>query len=325
MQLVTLNVSGGAQPGVVIGNQILALPAAASVLPAARCIPPSVRAILEAGDAALDLIRRISDQAAAARDALREQGALMARRDASLLAPIPDPGLVVSAGMNYGGHLKEMNTPIPERPTHFLKSPRAVVGPGAPIVLPPSNPDMVDWEGEFCVVIGRPCHNVSAKEALDHVAGYTIANDVSARDWVAPVFAATGIMGPIHAWERNILGKQFPSFCPLGPTLVTRDEIADPGALKLTTRLNGKIMQRANTNDLVFGVRELIAYFSQFYLLRPGDVITTGSPAGVGYGRNPKVFMRPGDTIEVRIDGIGTLANPVVAAGRAADRRSPIC
>jgi 2-keto-4-pentenoate hydratase/2-oxohepta-3-ene-1,7-dioic acid hydratase in catechol pathway len=204
-----------------------------------------------------------------------------------------------------------MNTPAPKQPTGFFKSVTAVTGPGGPIRLPKSHPDMVDWEGEFSAVIGKPCHNVSEAEALQYVAGYTLINDVSARDWVAAVFKSEGIMGAIHAWDHNILGKQFPTFCPMGPSIATADEIPDPGKVDITTSLNGKVMQSACTDDLVFSIPKLIAYYSQFYLFRPGDVITTGSPAGVGYGRNPKVFMKAGDTIEVTVEGIGTLRNPV--------------
>lgn len=314
MRLVTLKASGSARPGVVFGDRILNLTATAAVMPAARCVPLTLRGILEAGELALDVIRSILDKATLHEAALGDQGALVGMRDAKLLAPIPKPRLIVSAGLNYHEHLKEMRTPVPDRPAQFLKSPNAVVGPSAPIVLPPSNPDMVDWEGELCVVVGKPCHKVSAKEALGFVAGYTIANDVSARDWVASIFAAKDIMGPIHAWEQNILGKQFPTFCPLGPVIATSDEIKEPGALELTTRLNGAVMQHAQTSDLVFGVPDLIAHFSQYYLLQPGDIITTGSPAGVGYGRIPKLFMKPGDTIEVEVGGIGILSNPVVSA-----------
>jgi 2-keto-4-pentenoate hydratase/2-oxohepta-3-ene-1,7-dioic acid hydratase in catechol pathway len=228
-----------------------------------------------------------------------------------VLAPIPDPGMVLSVGMNYHEHLKEMKTPVPEKPAAFTKSVASIIGSGDPIKVPPSAPDMLDWEGEFSVVIGRPCHRVSKERALDYVAGYTLVNDVSARDWVAAIFKAQGIMGPIHAWEHNVLGKMFPTFCPMGPALLTKDELPDPGNVKIETRLNGKVMQSANTDDLVFGVAELIAYYSQFYLFRPGDVITTGSPSGVGYGRNPKVFMKPGDVIEVEVREIGILRNTV--------------
>jgi 2-keto-4-pentenoate hydratase/2-oxohepta-3-ene-1,7-dioic acid hydratase in catechol pathway len=249
----------------------------------------------------------------ALRQRLRERGVLLSQERVTLAAPIPEPGVILSAGMNFRAHLEEMNTPVPKQPTAFIKSSAAVIGPGEAIRPPKSAADMVDWEGEFSAVIGRPCHNVSAAEALDYVAGYTLINDVSARDWVAPVFSATGTMGPILAWEANILGKQFPTFCPLGPVIVTKDEIPDPDDVDLETRLNGQVMQKTNTSDLVFGVARLIEHFSRFYRFRPGDVITTGSPAGVGYGRNPKVFMKAGDLIEVEAMGIGVLANPVGA------------
>ena len=234
-------------------------------------------------------------------------------KDAKLLAPIPDPGLVLSVGMNYHEHLKEMKTPVPEKPAAFTKSVASIIASGEPIKLPASNPDMLDWEGEFSVVIGKPCHRVKASQALDYVAGYTLVNDVSARDWVAPIFKAQGIMGPIHAWEHNLLGKMFPTFCPMGPCLVTRDELPDPTRVQIQTRLNGKVMQDANTDDLVFSIVQLIEYYSHFYLFKPGDVITTGSPSGVGYGRNPKLFMKAGDVVEVEVQGIGVLRNPVQA------------
>lgn len=168
--------------------------------------------------------------------------------------------------------------------------------------------------GVFSAVFGRPCHGVDAGEALEYVAGYTLINDVSARDWVAPVFAASGVMGPIFAWEQNLLGKQFPTFCPMGPVLATREEVPDPDGVDLQTTLNGEVMQSASTSDLVFGLAALIAHYSRFYRFLPGDVITTGSPSGVGYGRSPQRFMKAGDTIAVRASGIGTLTNPVVDA-----------
>jgi acylpyruvate hydrolase len=317
VQLVTL--AGHAGAGVIVGEEVADLAGCREAIAAARLVPATVRGILEAGDAALDPVRDIADRIGASdglAEQLRETGALTLRNGARLLAPVPDPGMILSCGMNYREHLREMNSAVPEYPTSFIKNRNAIIGPDAPIVLPASHPDMVDWEGEFSVVIGRPCHAVSEAEALDYVAGYTLINDVSARNWVAPVFHATGVMPGVLAWERNLLGKQFPTFCPTGPILTTRDEVPDPDAVQLTTLLNGETMQSANTNDLVFGVRKLIAYYSQWYQFRPGDIITTGSPSGVGYGRNPKVFMRPGDRIEVRATGVGTLANPVVAAAK---------
>lgn len=315
MQLVTL--AGHAEAGVIVGEEVAYLAGCREAIAAARLVPATVRGILEAGDAALDLIRGIADRIGSSdslAEQLREGRALMPRSGARLLAPVPDPAMILSCGMNYREHLREMNSPVPEYPTSFIKNRNAIIGPDAPIVLPASHPDMVDWEGEFSVVIGRPCHAVSEAEALDYVAGYTLINDVSARDWVAPVFDATGAMPGVLAWERNLLGKQFPTFCPTGPILATRDEVPDPDAVQLTTLRNGETVQAANTDDLVFGVRKLIAYYSQWYQFRPGDIVTTGSPSGVGYGRNPKVFLRAGDRIEVSATGVGALANPVVAA-----------
>jgi 2-keto-4-pentenoate hydratase/2-oxohepta-3-ene-1,7-dioic acid hydratase in catechol pathway len=319
MHLVTLSVAGRAAPGILIGEEILDLGAAAGVLPAAGLVPASMRGLLEGGDAALELVRSIRRQVledeGSLSTQLRDRGALVSAADVTLLAPVPDPGVILGAGLNYRAHLKEMkDTPVPDRPASLYKSPAAVIGPGAAIVPPQEWADMVDWEGEFSAVFGRACHRVKASEALDYIAGYTLINDVSARNWVPGVFSAKGVFGPIHAWEHNILGKQFPTFCPMGPTLATRDEIADPGKVNITTTLNGKVMQSACTDDLIFGLRELIEYYSQFYRFRPGDIISTGTPSGVGYGRSPQVFMQPGDVVAIAVKEIGTLSNPVAAA-----------
>jgi len=319
MQLVTLERNGRAEAGVVIDGEVLSLAGAADAVAAARGLPPTLRAIFEAGEGALDKVRRTADaaraEAVAAR--LRESGALAARDSVTLLAPVPDTWFILSCGMNSRAHSREMNSAPPPHPYGFSKSLTAIIGTGASIVLPASNPGMVDWEGEFSVVIGRRCHNVSAADAMDYVVGYTLVNDVSARDWVAGVRAKAGIMEPILAWDRNILGKQFPTFCPMGPTVATKDEIADIGGTRVVTRLNGEVMQSATMDDLVFGVPELIEYYSRFYVFRPGDIITTGSPPGVGHGRKPPVYMRPGDRIEVSSEAIGTLSNPVVAEAAA--------
>jgi 2-keto-4-pentenoate hydratase/2-oxohepta-3-ene-1,7-dioic acid hydratase in catechol pathway len=317
MQLVTLGRQGRATPGVIVADEVLDLPGTADRIPEVTMVPSSVRTILEGGDTTLELVRRIADRVAANEglaDDLRASEVLIPRANASLLAPIPDPSMVLCCSLNYREHLKEMNTPIPEKPAAFVKAIASIVGPGTPILLPKSNAEMVDWEGEFCAVIGKPCYNVSADEALDYVAGYTLINDVSARDWIPVLMNAKGLMGPIHAWEQSILGKQFPTFCPMGPALVTKDEIGDPNSVQLTTKINGVTMQYANTSDLVFGIADLIAHYSKFYRFLPGDVVSTGSPSGVGYGRNPKIFMRDGDLVDVAVDGVGVLSNPVASA-----------
>jgi 2-keto-4-pentenoate hydratase/2-oxohepta-3-ene-1,7-dioic acid hydratase in catechol pathway len=295
MHLVMFSKDREPRAGVIDGEEIVDINACD------RSLPSTIKGLLQAN--AVSRVRRV----------LKSKKHRLPRKKAKLLPPIPNPGLLLSVGMNYHEHLKEMKTPVPEKPAAFTKSVASIIGPGQPILLPRSHPDMVDWEGEFTVVIGRAGHRIPAEKALDHVAGYTIVNDVSARDWVAPIFQSSGIMGPIHAWEHNLLGKMFPTFCPMGPALATRDEVPDPGKVRIITRLNGQVMQNANTDDLVFGVARLIEYYSQFYRFLPGDCITTGSPSGVGFGRNPKVFMKPGDTIEVEVQGVGVLSNPIKA------------
>jgi 2-keto-4-pentenoate hydratase/2-oxohepta-3-ene-1,7-dioic acid hydratase in catechol pathway len=280
MKLVTFEVEGHTRAGVLEGDDIYALGA-------------SMKEVIASGKF--------------------ERGSRYRKSQVKLRAPVPDPCLVLSVGMNYHEHLEEMKTPVPEKPAAFTKSVASIIASDEPIKVPAANPSMLDWEGEFSVVIGKPCHRVKASQALDYVFGYTLVNDVSARDWVAPIFKAQGIMGPIHAWEHNLLGKMFPTFCPMGPCIVTRDEIADPANVQIQTRLNGKVMQDANTDDLVFSVVQLVEYYSQFYRFLPGDVITTGSPSGVGFGRNPKVFMKPGDVVEVEVKQIGILRNTIEA------------
>ena len=296
MHLVMFMKDKQARAGVIDGEDIVDINAND------RSLPPSLKGILEAG--ALARVKKL----------LKSRKHRTPRRRAKLLPPISNPGLLLSVGMNYHEHLREMKTPVPEKPTAFTKSVASIIASGQPILLPASHPDMVDWEGEFTVVIGKSGYRIPAAKALDHVAGYTIVNDVSARDWVAPIFSSTGIMGPIHAWEHNLLGKMLPTFCPMGPCIATKDEVPDPNNVRIVTRLNGQVMQDANTDDLVFSVAKLIEYYSQFYRFLPGDCITTGSPSGVGFGRNPKVFMKAGDTIEVEVSGIGVLSNPVEAA-----------
>ena len=282
--------------GVIDGDDVIDINAAD------RSLPTTLKGILEAG--ALARVKKV----------LKSKKGRTPFKRAKLLPPISNPGLLLSVGMNYHEHLKEMKTPVPEKPAAFTKSVASIIASGEPIQLPASHPEMVDREGEFTVVIGKGGYRIPAAKALDHVAGYTLVNDVSARDWVAAIFSSTGIMGPIHAWEHNLLGKMMPTFCPMGPCLATKDEVPDPNNVKIVTRLNGQVMQDANTDDLVFSVAKLIEYYSQFYRFLPGDCITTGSPSGVGFGRNPKVFMKAGDTIEVEVSGIGVLSNPVKAA-----------
>lgn len=214
-----------------------------------------------------------------------------------LLAPI-EPVNIIAIGLNYRRHAEESGKSIPAEPVIFIKLTSSVIGPNDPIQLPQDAPDEVDYEAELAVVIGRTARNVSESQALDHVLGYTCANDVSARD--------CQIRRDIQ-WAR---AKSFDTFCPLGPCVVI-DPDTNPNALPITSRLNGKIMQSSNTADMIFSVPGLISYLSRQFTLLPGTVILTGTPEGVGYAREPAVFLRKGDTIEVEIEGIGSITNPV--------------
>jgi 2-keto-4-pentenoate hydratase/2-oxohepta-3-ene-1,7-dioic acid hydratase in catechol pathway len=309
-----------AHVAVVVGdNELLDLVALRGVLPEAKEVPAEMRALLAGGEAALAGVQQCIDSvtalAADEQDRLRQSDILQVWDNVTFLPPVPDPTIILSVGMNYHAHLEEMqNSPALPYPPAFLMTHQALNGHGKPIVAPPQCPDMIDYEGEFCFVFGRTCHNVSEDEAMDYVAGYTIANDVSARDWVAAFFAAEKPFEAISAWDRNLLGKQLPTFCPCGPVIVTKDEIADPHDLQLTVTLNGEVMQSSKTDDLIFDLPQIIAYFSQWYRFSPGDIVTTGSPPGVGAGRKPPVYMKPGDVVEVEIEGIGKLSNPIVAA-----------
>ncbi len=280
-------------------------------------IPGSVRGILAGGPAGLDAVRRLVDEAESARDSERErwrEDQVLLPAATRLLSPIPDPAMILSVGSAYRSHLEEMKAQAPKNPSGFIKVMATLAGTGAPIVLPPQNPAMVDFEGEFCCVIGTPFHNVTEDQAMRHVAGYTICNDVSARDWVEAAMGPREPQAAAAGWRLNHLGKQFPGFCPVGPVLLTRDEVPDPPDLRLTTRLNGDVMQSARTGDLIFSVARTLSYFSRWYRFSPGDIVTTGSPAGVGYGRDPRVFLKPGDVVSVEVEKIGVLTNPVKCA-----------
>jgi len=219
---------------------------------------------------------------------------------AKLLTPLVPPA-ILCIGLNYRKHAAEGNNPIPEHPVLFMKMPSAVQNPGDPIFLPTRLASTkVDYECELAVVIGKACKNATKANALDYVLGYTCANDVSARDWQ--------ISWGGSQWCR---GKTFATFCPLGPTLVTKDEIANPNQLGIKTTLNDEVMQDWNTNDMIFDVPTLIEFLSGSSVLAPGTVILTGTPHGVGAARKPPVFLQDGDRVTIDIEGIGSLTNPV--------------
>jgi 2-keto-4-pentenoate hydratase/2-oxohepta-3-ene-1,7-dioic acid hydratase in catechol pathway len=220
--------------------------------------------------------------------------------DAVQLGPPIRPGKIIGIGLNYRDHAAETGQALPEFPTVFAKFPNAVTGPSEPIRLPASSAQ-VDYEGELGVVIGRRSRAVPQSEALAVVAGYVIVNDVSARD----------VQNRTSQWT---LGKSFDSFAPIGPFLVTADEIPDPQQLALAVRVNGELVQDSTTANMVFSVAELVCLLSEVITLEPGDLIATGTPGGVGAARVPPLFLRDGDIVEVAIEGLGSLRNPVAAA-----------
>jgi len=221
--------------------------------------------------------------------------------EGTIQAPIPDPGKVICIGLNYRDHAEESGMAIPEEPVCFSKFGNTIIGPGESIRLPAVS-QQVDYEAELVVVIGKRAYGVAREDAFDYVAGYMNGHDVSARDWQ--------IGKPGKQW---LLGKTPDTFAPIGPWLVTRDEVADPHAMDISLRLNGETMQSGNTREFIFGVDELIAYLTQIMTLEPGDIIFTGTPPGVGMARDPQVFLKPGDQVEVEIAGLGVLGNPVIA------------
>ncbi|MGH3145408.1 MAG: fumarylacetoacetate hydrolase family protein [Rubrobacter sp.] len=220
--------------------------------------------------------------------------------DARLHAPVPRPAKVICIGLNYEDHAEETGAPIPEQPIVFAKYANSIVGPGEAIVIP-SITEQPDYEAELAVVIGRTARNVPESEALDHVFGYTNANDVSARDVQ---------LGEGGQWTR---GKAIDTFCPTGPHIVTRDEVPDEQSLSVRCILNGEVVQDGHTSKMIFSVPELVAFLSTGMTLVPGDVIITGTPPGVGMARDPQLWLKSGDEVSVEIEGLGTLTNPVEA------------
>jgi 2-keto-4-pentenoate hydratase/2-oxohepta-3-ene-1,7-dioic acid hydratase in catechol pathway len=218
-----------------------------------------------------------------------------------LLAPIPRPRKLICVGLNYRDHAAETGATIPDVPTIFNKFATAVIGPGADIVLPKVSKSP-DYEAEFAFIVGIGGRRIAAEDWKKHIFGYTIVNDVSARDYQ-------------RATTQWLMGKTFDTFAPLGPWIVTADEIADPHNLNIQLEINGELLQNSNTRELIFKIPDLIVFLSSVFTLEPGDIVSTGTPSGVGVARSPQRFLRPGEEVIVRIQGIGELVNPVVAEG----------
>jgi 2-keto-4-pentenoate hydratase/2-oxohepta-3-ene-1,7-dioic acid hydratase in catechol pathway len=236
---------------------------------------------------------------AAAQKAIDGASSTLALAEVKLLAPIPRPGKIICIGLNYSDHAAETGQAIPKFPVVFSKYSNTVIATGDPIILPRVSNE-VDYEAELGFVIGKTARHVSAAQALDYVAGYMPINDVSARDY----------QNRTSQWT---IGKTFDTFAPMGPALVTADEIANPNNLKISLTINGETLQNSNTDKLIFNVQQLVESISEVMTLEPGDVVSTGTPPGVGMARNPKRFMKAGDVVNVTIEGLGTLSNPVVA------------
>jgi acylpyruvate hydrolase len=289
MRLVTFLVDGRRRVGALTTNgeeQVVA-----DLHAVDSRIPQDMVTLLAGGVTTLDLAREAL--VSADPEAQHPLGSV------TLQAPVPRPGKIICVGLNYRDHAAESKMPIPDYPAIFSKYANAIIGPDQPIVIPRVT-DQVDYEGELAFVIGRRGRYIPPEQALAHVAGYMAFNDVSARDFQMRT----------SQWT---IGKAFDGFAPTGPALVTAAEIPDPHDLDLRVTIGGELLQSSNTRNLVFTVPDLVAQLSQVMTLEPGDIVATGTPAGVGFARTPPRFLRPGDLVEVEISGIGILRNPVVA------------
>ena len=282
LRFVTFRQESYSEPGVLQGGQVIGIRGAGF---------DSVASVIAGGAEAMDRVQRWL-----ARPPISE---LPDMAKITLLAPIPRPPKIICIGLNYRDHAEEGKMTIPEVPTVFSKYHTAVIGPGHPIVLP-KNSTKPDYEAEFAVVIGKRGRHIPEDRWREYVFGYTVFNDVSARDFQM-------------ATSQWMMGKTFDTFAPIGPSVVTADEVADPYNLAISLTLNGELMQNSNTGKMIFQVPRLIAFLSSVFTLEPGDVIATGTPAGVGFARKPPRWLRPGDEVTVRVEGLGELTNPVVA------------
>ncbi len=282
MRLVSQITDGAPAAGVLVGEEIV---------PTAELdAPASVRELLAELDAGA--LKQLGERAAGSGAPRTPLSA------ATLAAPVPNPQKIICIGLNYRDHAEESGQEIPQAPMWFAKFQNSLIGSGAPIVLPKAHPDYVDYEAELALVIGRPGHSIPEAQALDHIAGVMPFNDVTARD--------LQLQNPL--WTS---GKAIDTFAPCGPALVTLDELGDLGGLTLRTRINGEQFQEGTTSNLIFGPAELIAWLSRTITLLPGDIIATGTPAGVGGAQGR--FLRDGDTVDVELEGVGTVTNPVRA------------
>lgn len=288
VRLISFHAPGGPRLGVVLGERVVP----AVDLPAGG--PATMAELLVGGDAALAALRAAASAIADDADRLARLARPLAT--ARLAAPVPRPGKVIAIGRNYADHATEGGASPPPAPLIFAKWPSSVIGPGDEIHWDPALTAQVDYEAELGVVIGRTTRRISADRAMEHVLGYTCLDDVTARD----------LQFGDRQWVR---GKSLDTFCPMGPALVTLDEFADPADLAITCHVNGELVQASRTSRMLFSVAAIIAHCSQAFTLEPGDVIATGTPAGVGVYREPPRFLGDGDVVTVTIEGVGQLSN----------------
>ncbi len=288
MRLVTFHADGELRPGVLTGDSVVDV---RGLVGAEDHRFRSVRKILEGGAEAIEQLAAALADPAASFDSLPLD-------QVHLAAPITDPGKIICIGLNYKAHADEAGREIPDYPTIFAKWANSVTGPYDTIPVPPIENPQMDYEGELGVVIGRRASRVTAEEALDHVAGLTVVNDLTSRR----------LQYETTQWS---LGKAIDKFAPMGPALVTLDEIPDVQALQVTTRVNGEVCQDANTSTMMWPVATLVEIISNTIELLPGDIIATGTPAGIGAKRNPPVYLNPNDVVEVEIDVLGSVRNTI--------------
>jgi 2-keto-4-pentenoate hydratase/2-oxohepta-3-ene-1,7-dioic acid hydratase in catechol pathway len=274
-----LNAGGRPEAGVIRGEEVVGLSGAGFA---------DTLSLIAGGASALAKAREYAEQ---------NRGTPLGQ--VKLLAPIPRPPKIICVGLNYRDHAEESKMEIPSVPTIFCKFPTSVIGPGDNIVLP-KNSTKPDYEAEFAFVIGTGGRHIQGSGWQQHVFGYMNLNDVSARDFQM-------------ATTQWIMGKTFDTFCPCGPWLVTADEIPDPHALDISLTINGEVLQRSNTKNLIFRIPDLIEHLSSVFTLEPGDIVSTGTPAGVGFARKPPRWLKPGDEVAVKVQGLGELRNRVVA------------
>ncbi len=306
MKLATFSVNGETKFGANCNNCLVDLPGLANTIEQNAKFPKTLLEFLQAGDDAKNAAVTLLEKAQSGKtlEDMKSKKLAFPEADVTFLPPVQQPEKIICLGLNYRAHVQEMGRELPKYPTLFAKYANTLIGHKQPIVLPKIS-NMVDFEAEMAIVIGTTCKEVSHEDALRCIAGYTIFNDVSVRDFQ-------------NRTLQFLQGKTFDGAGPIGPYLVTSDEVVNPDNLTIELRLNGEVMQHANTSDFIFDVRTTINYITQIMTLKPGDIISTGTPSGVGAARNPQVFLKAGDQLQIALEKVGMLENHVVAGNSEA-------